>query len=50
MNCVFFFCESFFLISSVSHGTEDTERLVFDGICLSAESWIKDVMIKLKFS
>ena len=29
--------------------TEETERLVFDGICLSTDSWIKDV-IKLKFS
>ena len=39
----------FLLISGVNHGTEETERLVFDGICLSSESLIKDV-IKLKFS
>ena len=26
------------LISGVIHGTEETERLVFEGMCLSAES------------
>ena len=53
----FFFCFSmsffllriFLLISEVIHGTEETVRLVLDGMCWSAKSWIKEV-IKLKFS
>ena len=46
---VLFFLRIFLLISGVIHGTEETERLVFDGMCLSAESWRKDV-IRSKFS
>ena len=37
------------LISGVIHGTELTERLLFDGMCVSTESLINDV-IRLKFS
>ena len=35
--------------AGVIHGTEKTERIGFDGICLSAEFGIEDV-IKVKFS
>ena len=31
-----FFLRIFLLIAGVNQGTEETERLVFDGICLSA--------------
>ena len=41
---VLFFLRIFLLISNVIHGTEETERLVFDSMCLSTESWIKDVI------
>ena len=33
-----FFLRIFLLIAGVIQGTEETERLVFDGICLLAES------------
>ena len=46
---VLFLLRIFLLISGVIQGTEETVRLVLDGMCLSAESWIKEV-IKLKFS
>ena len=46
---VLFFLRIFLLISGVIQGTEETDLLVFDGICLSAESWIKEVN-KSKFS
>ena len=35
---VTFFLQIFFLISEVIHGIEETERLIFGGMCLSAES------------
>ena len=47
MSC--FFSANLSFISGVNHGTEDTERIVFDWIFLFAESGIKDV-IKLRFS
>ena len=34
------------LISGVIHGTEQTERLVFDGMCV----WMINDVIRLKFS
>ena len=46
---VLFLLRIFLLVSEVIQGTEETVRLVLDGMCLSAESWIKEV-IKLKFS
>ena len=46
---VLFFLRIFLLISGVIQGIEETDLLVFDGICLSAESWIKEVN-KSKFS
>ena len=46
---VSFFLQIFLLISGVIQGIEETDLLVFDGICLSAESWIKEVN-KSKFS
>ena len=36
---VLFFLRIFNLISSVIQGIEETDLLVFDGICLSIESW-----------
>ena len=36
--CVLFFLRIFLLISVVTKGIEETDLLVFDGICLSAES------------
>ena len=36
--CFAFFLQIFLLISCVIHGTEDTERLVFEGICVSAKT------------
>ena len=36
MSCIF--SANLFLIAGVIQGTEETERLVFDGICLSAKS------------
>ena len=38
---VLFFLRIFLLISGVIQETEETDLLVFDGICLSAESWMK---------
>ena len=46
---VLFFLRIFLLISGVIHGIEATDLLVLDGICLSAESWMKEVN-KSKFS
>ena len=46
---VLFFLQIFLLISGVIQGIEETDLLVFDGICLSTESWIKEVN-KSKFS
>ena len=40
---VLFFLRIFLLISGVIQGIEETDLLVFDGICLSTESWIKEV-------
>ena len=40
---VLFFLRIFLLTSCVIQGIEETDLLVFDGICLSAESWMKDV-------
>ena len=40
---VLFFLRIFLLISGVNQEIEETDLLVFDGICLSAESWIKKV-------
>ena len=46
---VLFFLWIFLLISGVIQGIEETDLLVFEGICLSAESWMKEVN-KSKFS
>ena len=46
---VLFLLRIFLLIFEVIQGTEETVRPVLDWMCLSAESWIKEV-IKLKFS
>ena len=41
---VLFLLRIFLLISEVIQGTEETVRLVVDRMCLSAESWIKEVI------
>ena len=46
---VLFFLQIFLLISGIIQVIEETDLLVFNGICLSAESWIKEVN-KSKFS
>ena len=47
--CILFLQQIFLLISGVSQGIVETDLLIFEKICLSAESWMNEV-IKLKCS
>ena len=47
--CLFCFCMGFVSSANLPSYFRGTVRPVLDGMCLSAESWIKEV-IKLKFS